>query len=110
MTEELKQKAEEYGNGMAMYYESTHGGIPSQLEKYLRNAYIAGATENDIKIHKTSEFDFPEEGSEVLCFGRMLNGLTYKAILKYDGCFHDENGTPYEPEIKAWCEIPQFKE
>ena len=70
----------------------------------------SGAEENGIQIHKTSELDFPESGIEVLCFGKMWNGTRYKAILKYDGCFHDENGTPYEPEIKAWCKIPQFED
>lgn len=76
----------------------------------VEHAYIAGAKENGTQIHKTSELDFPEDGSEVLCFGKMWNGTPYKAVLKYDGCFHDENGTPYEPEIKAWCEIPKFEE
>ena len=50
--EELEKEAEEYAEGMAMYYESAHGSIPSQFEKYLRNAYISSAKprEKQIKI------------------------------------------------------------
>ena len=32
------KEAEEYAEGMAKYYESAHGSIPSQFEKYLRKA------------------------------------------------------------------------
>ena len=48
--EELKQEAEEYAEGMAMYYESAHGSIPSQFEKYLRNAYISSAEPREKRI------------------------------------------------------------
>ena len=42
--EELEKEAEEYAEGMAKYYASTHEDcIPSQFEKYLRNAYISSA-------------------------------------------------------------------
>lgn len=51
MTEdELKKEAKEYAEGSAMYYESTHNGIPSQFEKYLRNAYIASAEPREKRI------------------------------------------------------------
>lgn len=47
---ELKQEAEEYAQGMAKYYESNHGSIPSQFEKYLRNAYISSAEPREKRI------------------------------------------------------------
>ena len=49
--EELKQEAEEYAEGMAKYYASTHEDcIPSQFEKYLRNAYISSAEPREKQI------------------------------------------------------------
>ena len=49
--EELKQEAEEYAEGMAKYYASTHEDyIPSQFEKYLRNAYISSAEPREKRI------------------------------------------------------------
>ena len=38
----LEKEAKEYAQGMAMYYESAHGSIPSQFEKYLRKAVEYG--------------------------------------------------------------------
>ena len=53
MTEEkLEKEAREYAEGMAMYYESAHGSIPSQFEKYLRNAYISSAESREKRIAK----------------------------------------------------------
>lgn len=49
--EQLKQEAEEYAEGMAKYYASTHEGyIPSQFEKYLRKAYISSAEPKEKRI------------------------------------------------------------
>lgn len=49
--EELKKEAEEYAKGMAIYYASTHEDyIPSQFEKYLRNAYISSAEPREKQI------------------------------------------------------------
>ena len=39
---DLEKRAEEYAEGMAKYYESAHGSIPSQFEKYLRKAVEYG--------------------------------------------------------------------
>ena len=109
MTEELKQKAEEYGNGMAVYYESAHGRIPSQLERYLRNAYIAGATENGIKWHdlRKDPNDLPKEKTFV------ISNMGLLAFYKNGMWFLDVPDNAYyfaTKEIIAWCEIPQFKE
>ena len=49
--EELEKEAEEYAEGMAKYYASTHEDcIPSQFEKYLRNAYISSAEPREKRI------------------------------------------------------------
>ena len=44
MTDE--EMAKEYAEGMAMYYESAHGSVPSQFEKYLKKAFLAGLKAN----------------------------------------------------------------
>jgi len=36
------KETEEYAEGMAKYYESAHGSVPSQFEKYLRKAVEYG--------------------------------------------------------------------
>ena len=38
----FEKEAEEYTQDMAKYYESAHGSIPSQFEKYLRKAVEFG--------------------------------------------------------------------
>ena len=38
----FEKEAEKYAQDMAMYYESTHGSVPSQFEKYLRKAVEYG--------------------------------------------------------------------
>ena len=83
MTEELKQKAEEYAEKQCENC-SCRCDRPNMFKRlsdkkecyaYFRSyeGYIAGAKENGIQIHKTNELDFPESGSEVLCFGKMWN-------------------------------------
>ena len=54
--EELKQEAEEYAEGMAKYYASTHEDcIPSQFEKYLRNVYISSAEPREKRIEELED-------------------------------------------------------
>ena len=54
--EELKQEADEYAEGMAKYYASTHEDcIPSQFEKYLRNAYISSSEPREKQIQIDAE-------------------------------------------------------
>lgn len=38
----FEKEAEEYAECMAKYYESAHGSVPSQFEKYLRKAVEYG--------------------------------------------------------------------
>ena len=124
--DELKQKAEEYGNGMAMYYESAHGKIPSQLEKYLRNAYIAGATENAPKWHKIfvdSEpynYEYWECPQETLpkkqgfYFVRLKNGFVKICELKSDifgrrKLFYNLHGGA-QSNVAEWLEYPVIQD
>ena len=54
--DELEKEAEEYAEGMAKYYASTHEDcIPSQFEKYLRNAYISSAKPREKQIQIDAE-------------------------------------------------------
>lgn len=54
--EELEKEAEEYAEGMVKYYASTHEDcIPSQFEKYLRNAYISSAEPREKRIAELEE-------------------------------------------------------
>ena len=60
------KEAEEYAEDMAMYYESAHGSIPSQFEKYLRKAVEYGynkATE----WHRVADRDLPSEEGGWVC-------------------------------------------
>ena len=51
----FEKEAKEYAQGMAMYYESAHGSIPSQFEKYLRKAVEYG-------YNKANEWNYPSKG------------------------------------------------
>ena len=105
MTEEkIKQKAKEYAYTMAIYYESNHGRKTSQLEKYLRNAYITGAEENGIRWHKVADEDFPD--TDRLVYVQTKNNDT--------GIAYFYNGVWYSSKVSgivvAWCEKPTFNE
>ena len=63
----FRKEAEEYAEDMAMYYESNHGSIPSQLEKYLRNAVEYGYNKAN-EWHYVKDGDLPEVDNRiVLC-------------------------------------------
>ena len=49
------KEAEEYAEGMTKYYESAHGSIPSQFEKYLRRAVEYG-------YGKANEWHYVKDG------------------------------------------------
>lgn len=57
-----KKIAEEYAQGMATYYESAHGSIPSQFEKYLRKAVEYGYNKaNEWHDLRKDPNDLPKE-------------------------------------------------
>lgn len=129
--EQLKQEAEEYAEGMAKYYASTHEDcIPSQFEKYLRNAYISSAKPREKQIQidaeqiralqkqngeltdKLKEFewhdleknpnDLPSDNRTVL--DENGNKVYYDYDIKY-WRYDDEDLHITTPPI-AWCELP----
>ena len=101
MTEELKQKAEEYAINM-------WGNDESFIDERnnCKQDYIAGATENGIQWHdlRKDPNDLPkgyQENTKFLCSD--TEGKTL-ILIRY-GSFWQGN-----IDIIAWCEIPQFKE
>lgn len=114
MTEELKQKAEEYADTKV----KDRKGYNARWE-LVRNAYIAGATENGIQWHdlRKDPNDLPKnEGSYLVCIEYSYRN-TY--ILNYGQDeyddeekmeWYDDESTHYSKEVIAWCKIPQFKE
>ena len=65
LKKEFEKVAEEYAQDMAMYYESAHGSIPSQFEKYLRNAVEYGYNKAN-EWHFVKDGDLPKVGVHVL--------------------------------------------
>lgn len=107
LKEQIEQKAKEYADSMAMYYESNHGKIPTQLEKYLRNAYVAGATENGIGWHdlRKNPQDLPNHNCMLLIHtdwqGVELTTFNVNTRLFGDNTLR---------EVDAWCEVPNLEE
>ena len=123
MTEELKQRAEEYKESKRhKCFREDVGTIQINYESYLNNlkqAYLAGATENGIQWHdlRKDPKDLPKnEGSYLVC---MEFNYRHTYILNYGQDdyddedktdWYDDESTHYPKEVIAWCEIPQFKE
>lgn len=51
----FEKESEEYAQDMTKYYESAHGSIPSQFEKYLRKAVEFG-------YNKANEWHYVKDG------------------------------------------------
>jgi hypothetical protein len=111
----FEKEAVEYAEGMAKYYESAHNSVPSQFEKYLRNAVEYGYNKALKETwHYTSKGDFPKnEGSYYVA---MDNGRGYKsgAILNWveetdceeDFHWEDDDYECYDEQVYAWKECP----
>lgn len=102
----FEKEAEEYAQDMAKYYESAHGSIPSQFEKYLRKAVEFGYNKAN-EWHYPSKGEYPNNDSDILCqidfetsevgyFNEMYNN------------FYTIDGK--ELEVIAWKEIVLPKE
>lgn len=63
----FEKEAEEYAEGMAKYYESAHGSVPSQFEKYLRKAVEYGYNKAN-EWYYPSNGKYPKEGKDVWCY------------------------------------------
>lgn len=115
MAEEM---AEEYAEGMAMYYESAHGSVPSQFEKYLKKAYLAGLKAGKdinvpIKWHdlRKNPDDLPpiKEGCKYVSINVLTNEEKIVFYSYKVNCWLDFNLNEIPP-FKAWCNIPKFEE
>ena len=105
----FEKEAEEYAQGMAMYYESAHGSIPSQFEKYLRKAVEYGYNKaNEWHDLRKDPNDLPKEvknGRSKVVYGDKGEPIyfSYKTNWWKDYSDHER----YPPI--AWCEIPKFE-
>jgi hypothetical protein len=98
----FEKEAEEYAEGMAKYYESAHGSIPSQFEKYLRKAVEYGYNKAN-EWHYVSKKGFPKDEK------------AYFVIINYGAlgneCGVMENLNKDKPKnVIAWKEIVLPKE
>jgi len=77
MTEELKQKAEEYADRHAIIHTK-------DVYIEIQDAYIAGATENSIQWHdlRKDPNDLPKEDCEVFAIVES-DGTLYKSVENY---------------------------
>ena len=105
----FEKEAKEYAQGMAMYYESAHGSIPSQFEKYLSKAVEFG-------YNKANEWHFVKDG--------LPTNTGLYLIYYYNSFFNDKVRciARYSPdrkeflnlsiedgdEVIAWQELPRF--
>ena len=105
MTEELKQKAEEYainmwGNDEAFIDERNN----------CKQDYIAGAIENGIQWHvlRKDPNDLPKDNSIKRCY--VDDGKYYRLYFSNAKWHYSRGGYTFLQDIIAWCEEPQFKE
>ena len=111
---ELEQKAEEYKESKRhKCFREDVGTIQINYESYLNNlkyAYIAGATENGIQWHdlRKDPNDLPNDDYRLM-FCYSVKGFIFdEAICGY--ALLTKKEILLNPNVIAWCEIPQFKE
>lgn len=102
----FEKDAEEYAKDMAMYYESAHGSVPSQFEKYLRNAVVFGY-ERANEWHYPSKGELPIDKTEMLVYFKYADyEYPCKTFGFYNGHFWDtKRGDVSNKEVIAWKEI-----
>ena len=104
----FEKEAEEYAQDMAKYYESAHGSIPSQFEKYLRKAVEYGYNKAN-EWHYVKD-ELPEKEKYVLVYTKLEN--VYMARLVKDNYFiNNKGGFVQTSSVIAWKEIvlPELK-
>lgn len=117
----LEKEAEEYAKETAIYYESAHGYIPSQFEKYIRKAVEFGYSkvreENKLKWHKVADGDLPKNSKQsvigilkdsMFVVGHLLVDCTYSKGSGWSDCY---GGSLYN-EVEYWAEVefPKYTE
>lgn len=106
MTKELRQKAENYSNRFYIEPITRHD---------IRQAYIAGATENGIQWHdlRKDPNDLPKDNCMVLVrFEKPIMKFSYfcHSEKKFSGWNKEYGCNVQLHNVIAWCEIPQFEE
>jgi len=106
----FEKEAEEYAQDMAKYYESAHGSIPSQFEKYLRKAVEFGYNKAN-EWHYVKDGDFPTDRTEkkyLVALKSEYSGFFYETDIWCESlhCFASNNPT----KVYAWKEIVLPKE
>ena len=102
------KEAEEYAQDMAMYYESAHGSIPSQFEKYLCKAVEYGYNKAN-EWHYVKDGDLPKPTTPVLVI--LESGVPYVSWISSDkGWWFCTNYYTGEDKVIAWKEIVLPKE
>ena len=99
----FEKEAEEYAEGMAKYYESAHGSVPSQFEKYLRKAVEYGYNKAN-EWHYVKDGKYPKEKQLVMVYRVNPLGANIAITNWYDSY--------KDTKVIAWKEIvlPELKE
>ena len=105
------KEAEEYAEDMAKYYESAHGSVPSQFEKYLRKAVEYGYNKAN-EWHYVKYGDLPKDDKQYLVlFFYNYKGKKEMSFGVRDNLHSDfEIHRCYTEQIVAWKEIVLPKE
>ena len=75
------KEAEEYAEDMAKYYESAHGSVPSQFEKYLRKAVEYGYNKAN-EWHYVKYGDLPKDDKQYLVLFFTITKVKKKCLLE----------------------------
>jgi hypothetical protein len=96
------KEAEDYAQDMAMYYESAHGSVPSQFEKYLRKAVEYGYNKAN-EWHYVKDGDLPSDRH-----GHVVINQDWDKVTIRNGMFEYLDGG--KADVFAWKEIVFPKE
>lgn len=111
----FEKEAEEYAQGMAMYYKSAHGSIPSQFEKYLRKAVEYGYNKaNEWRDLRKDPNDLPTESMKPSLvkdeFGNLIVAYYSLELKSWWSTLEPDFGIEYEIPVVRWKEIVLSKE
>ena len=104
----FEKESEKYAQDMAKYYESAHGYVPSQFEKYLRKAVEYGYNKAN-EWHKADEK--PKVTKEYLVY--LISGYNCRSVTMM--IYNVERGfwcADNQSDVVYWKEIvlPELKE
>ena len=114
----FEKEAEEYAEDMAKYYESVHGSIPSQFEKYLRKAVEFGYNKAN-EWHYLSKGEYPKDEKDMLMSEQLILLTKLKGVSSLSISIGQYNFSTQEfsyphfvglTEVIAWKEIVLPKE